>query len=55
MLALLFLQDVVYHTINMRFGAVKQVPELITLARDRAAIRMHFQAENGLLEAPIPF
>jgi hypothetical protein len=26
-----------------------------TLPRDRAAIRMHFQAENGLLEATISF
>jgi hypothetical protein len=53
--ALLFLQYVVYHTINMGFGAVKQVPELVTLARDRAAIRMLFQAENAHFEAPVPF
>ena len=51
----LFLQDAVDNTIDMRFVTIEQVPELVTLARYRASIRLLLQAENGLLETPIPF
>jgi hypothetical protein len=46
------LQDAVYRTIDMSFGAVKQVPELVTLARHRTSIRELFQAENDFFQPP---
>jgi hypothetical protein len=49
------LQDAVYNTIDMRFGAVKQVPELATLARHRTSVRVLFQAENGFFQPFVPF
>jgi len=51
---LLFLEDTEYHTINMRLVAVKQVPQLVLLARYRAAVRLPFRAENGLFNPQVP-
>ena len=34
---------------------VKQVPELVTLARYRASIWDLLEAENSLFEPPVPF
>jgi hypothetical protein len=51
----LSLQNAVYHTIDMRFGTVKQVPELVTLARQWTSIRVFFQAENGFFQRLVPF
>ena len=48
---LLFLQNAVDHAIHMGLVAVKQVPQLVLLARQRAAIRLLFETENGLLES----
>jgi hypothetical protein len=50
----LSLQDTVYHTIDMRFGAIKQMSELGTLARQRTPIRVFFQAENGFFQPFVP-
>jgi len=44
---LLFLEDAVYHTINMGLVAIKQMPQLVPLSRYRAAVRPLFQTENG--------
>jgi hypothetical protein len=52
---LLFRQYAENHTIEMRLVAVKQVSEMVPLARDRAAVCPFLQAENGFLEAPVPF
>src|SRR5580658_50622 len=52
---LLFLNDAIYHAINMRLVAVKQVPQHVFLARYWAAIRLLFQTENCLFNPQIPF
>jgi hypothetical protein len=46
----LFLQNSVNNAMDMRFVAVKQVPESIALGCDRAAIWLLLEAENGLLQ-----
>ena len=48
-------QDAIYHTINMRFVAVKKVSQPVTLSRQRTSIGVLFQAENGFFQSPIPF
>jgi len=50
----LFLQDAVYHTIDMRFVAVEQMSQLVTLAGHRGSVRLLFQAENRFFEALVP-
>lgn len=34
---------------------VEQMSELLTSAGHRTSVRLHFQAQNGFFEAPIPF
>jgi hypothetical protein len=51
----LFLQNSVNNAMDMRFVAVKQVPESIALGCDRAAIWLLLEAENGLLQTSVPF
>jgi hypothetical protein len=53
---LLFLQDAVYHTINMRLVAIEQVPQLIFRPYCRATtVRILLQTENGLFETKYHF
>ena len=52
---LLFFQDAVYHPINMRLVAVKQMPELVLLSYYLAAVRPLFQTEDGGFDPQIPF
>ena len=52
---LLPLKNAVDHTIDVRFVAKEQVPELALFRCRRAAIGQFFQTENGLFEAPVPF
>jgi len=47
--------DTVYHPIEVRLAAVEQMPEIGILRGYRAPVRMLFQAEDGLAEAPVPF
>ena len=51
----LILYNAMYYTIDMRFMAVEQMPQLFTPADQRTSVRQFFQAENGLFESPIPF
>src|SRR5208337_1871625 len=53
--SLLSLEDAVDHAINIRFLAVKQVPQLVLLPCYRAAIRLVFQTEDCLFNPQIPF
>jgi hypothetical protein len=43
------------NAINVRPMSVKQMPKVGILWRDRASIRMLFQAKDGLFESSIPF
>ena len=52
---LLLFQHAVDRATNMRLVAVEQMPELVTLGRQRALVRLLFQTENRLLEPAIPF
>ena len=52
---LLFLEDAIYHAIDVRLVAVQQVSEVGSLACYRAAMRLFLQAKNGLPEASVPF
>src|SRR5437764_10304822 len=51
---LLFLQNSEYHAVNMRLVAVEQVSQLVPFARNSAAVRPFFQAQDGLFETPVP-
>jgi len=52
---LLLFQDAVDRAVNVWLVAVQQVPELLTLRRRRAPVRLLFEAEYRFLEAAIPF
>jgi len=48
-------QNTVYHPIDMRFGAVKQVPDFVTLAGQWTPVRVLFEDENGFFQSLVPF
>jgi hypothetical protein len=50
-----FLRDAAYHAVDVRLMAVEQMPEICILVCHGAPVRMSFQAEDGLLETPVPF
>ena len=50
----LLLHDAVEDPIDMGFGAVEQVPEVLVLRCNRAAVRVVSQAANGMPKPPIP-
>ncbi len=52
---LLVLQDAVDYTIDVRFVAIEQVPQLITFAYNGVPVRIIFQAQDGFFEPPVPF
>jgi len=52
---LLFRKYTENHTIDVRLAAVEQVPEKVPVTRDRTTVWPFLQAQNGLLEAPVPF
>ena len=49
------LQNPIYYAIDVRFMAVKEVPQLFTFADQGTPVRLFFQAEIGLFKGPIPF
>ena len=51
---LLFLQDPIDDTIDIRFVAVKQVPQSIALGRHRTPVRIFVEAKNGLFKPRVP-
>ena len=51
---LLLLPDSVDHTIDMRFVAVEQMPELFALRGSGASIRMFFERQQRLRKTSIP-
>jgi hypothetical protein len=50
-----FFQDPVYHAIDVRLAAVKQMPEIRSLRCHGASVRVLLKTENGLFEATVPF
>jgi hypothetical protein len=50
-----FLQDTVYHAIDVRLVAIEQVPEIRILACHWAAVRISLEAKDCFFKAPIPF
>jgi len=48
-------QDPINHTIDVRLVAIQQVPEIRIFTCHGAPIRILLKAEDGLLEAPVPF
>src|ERR1035438_2531785 len=52
--ALLLLHDAVNHPIDVRLAAVEKVTELTLFRGSGATVRLFFEAENSLFEAPVP-
>ena len=52
---LLFLQNTIDHSIEMRPAAIEKVPKLFVLRRRWAAVRKRLKAENGFFKPCVPF